>query len=384
MKIIHSNGGYMKLAWAQENLNRIKIRLPVVLDKDVNYLDDLEKKYKQVISDAKEAGADDISLTILENYKNSIIQALNHYYRGDREGFYNTIKSIISDIGDHSLAASRLEDSLAFPGNKGTEIQFFRARKGNPSTAYTAKDMLHLPKSLRSKSGNYRFSIPGNPSLYLCNTSYGCWIETGFLPENEFNVSPVLLHDDLKIFNLAITLINSETLHDCEDSWVHCWLKLYMLAIATSYIILEEERTFKSEYIISQAVMVACKKLNYDGIAYFSKRVANDIFALCAINLALFVDYEGEYSSVVNHMIMNDSFNYKLYKQLYPSANKKYYQLRTIGTRYVTNIAVNNYQFHYGETEFCDFDKFLFSSWNVKPRDKKEIKWGVSTKDRNS
>ena len=31
--------------------------------------------------------------------------------------------------------------------------------------------------------------------LYLANSSYGCWIETGFTAEIDFNVSPVLLDD---------------------------------------------------------------------------------------------------------------------------------------------------------------------------------------------
>lgn len=35
--------------------------------------------------------------------------------------------------------------------------------------------------------------------------------------------------------------------------------------------------------------------MGYDGIAYYSRRVDNEVFALCAINLALFVDYDGEY-----------------------------------------------------------------------------------------
>ena len=47
----------------------------------------------------------------------------------------------------------------------------------------------------------------------------------------------------------------------------------------------EGGRTFKSEYIISQSIMMACKRLGYDGVAYYSKRVYDEIFARCAINL---------------------------------------------------------------------------------------------------
>lgn len=109
---------------------------------------------------------------------------------------------------------SLLNNSYAFPGASKTEIQFFRCRIGNPSNAYEAKDMLHLPLKLRSKSGNYRFSIPGNPSLYLANSSYGCWIETGFPPENDFNVSPVLLDGTQKVFNLVVSIRDFHALNN--------------------------------------------------------------------------------------------------------------------------------------------------------------------------
>ena len=169
----------------------------------------------------------------------------------DIEKCNTIIRNLIKDVGEDPFAVNTLGKSYAFPGSAGTEIQFFRCRMGNPSNAYVAKDMLHLPLKLRAKSGNYRFSIPGNPSLYLENSSYGCWIETGFPSENEFNVSPVLLDGTQKVFNLAVSIRDFHALNEFEENRVHCWLKLYMLTVATSYRIKEEGRTFKSEYIIS-------------------------------------------------------------------------------------------------------------------------------------
>lgn len=99
-------------------------------------------------------------------------------------------------------------------------------------------------------------------------------------------------------------------MNDFQEDKVHCWLKLYLLAVATCYVIEEENRTFKSEYIISQSLMMACKKMNYDGIAYYSRRVDNEVFVLCAINLVLFVNYVGEYSEMINHLKIDDAFNY--------------------------------------------------------------------------
>ena len=103
--------------------------------------------------------------------------------------------------------------------------------------------------------------------------------------------------------------------------------------------------------------MMACKKMKYDGIAYYSRRVDNEVFALCAINLALFVDYDGEYSEMIKHIKIDDAFNYSLYKQLNKSLKYKEYELRST----------------------YNFDKFLFTTWMDKPNGKGKdiIPWGI-------
>ena len=126
--------------------------------------------------------------------------------------------------------------------------------------------------------------------------------------------------------------------------------------------------------------MMACKRLGYDGVAYYSKRVSDEVFALCAINLALFVDYKGEYSDTIKHIKMDDPFNYGLYRHLMPSQTYKDYTLRSIRTGFITNIGTYDRQYPYNETFFFDFDKFLFSTWQDKPsgKGKDQIPWGVS------
>lgn len=369
----------MSLTWMKNGFICKDLYAPFILEKDFDYFDDLKKKYKLVIQQAEGAGADDDSLKILSEFKSKILKALKCYYKADIEKCNKIIRNLIKDVGKDSFAVNTLDKSYAFPGGIGTELQLFRCRKGNPSNAYQAKDMLHLPQKLREKSGNYRFSIPGNPSLYLANSSYGCWIETGFPSENEFNVSPVLMDGTQKILNLVISIRDFHALNGFEDRRVHCWLKLYMLTIATSYRIKEADRTFKSEYIISQSIMMACKRLGYDGVAYYSKRVNDEIFALCAINLALFVDYEGNYSKIVEHMKMDDAFNFGLYKQLCASITYKNYELRSIRSGFITNIGNYDRQNPYTETKFFDFDKYMFTSWRDKPngKGKDQIPWGV-------
>jgi hypothetical protein len=112
----------------------------------------------------------------------------------------------LRNIGEDSFAVNALNSGYAFGGEIGQEFQFFRCRTGNPSNRFTAKQMLYLPRSLRAKSGNYRFSLPGSPSMYLANSSYGCWIETGYPADNDFNVSPILLDGTQKILNLVVAV----------------------------------------------------------------------------------------------------------------------------------------------------------------------------------
>lgn len=370
----------MGLSWLASGFICKELYSPFVVEKDCDYEKDLKDKYDLVMNQAQKANADDESLNIIRKYREKILQALKCYYKADIVKSYTIIRKLIQDVGKNSFAVSDLNHSFAFPGDISKELQFFRCRRGDPSNAYSAKDMLHLPKKMRSKSGNYRFSIPGNPSLYLSNSSYGCWIETGFPPENDFNVSPVVLDGAQKILNLAINIRDFGRLGNLMEERVHCWLKLYLLTLATSYRIKEPNRTFKSEYIISQAIMIACKKPGYDGVAYYSKRVTNEAFALCAINLVLFVDYNGEYSKIIKHMKMDDAFNYAVYKQLQPSLKYGDYDLRSVNTKYITNIGSFDRQYPYKETEFFLFDKFLFYTWEQKPggKGKSAIPWGVS------
>ena len=369
----------MKLTWLKNGFICKDLYAPFKLEKDVDYRDDLEKKYKIVMEQAKNANADKESLDIIDFFSTKILESLDLYYKADIAESNNIILELVKNIGDNPIAVNSVNNSEAFPGIKTNELQFFRSRLGTPNKTFTAKDMLHLPNSMRAKSGNYRFSIHGNPSMYLANSSYGCWIEMGCPAEIDFNVSPILLEGNQRIFNLAVSIRDFRCLNEFEEDRVHCWLKLYLLTLSTCYVIKEENRVFKSEYIISQSLMMACKKMKYDGIAYYSRRVDNEVFALCAINLALFVDYDGEYSEMIKHIKIDDAFNYSLYKQLNRSLKYKEYELRSTYTSYITNIGSFDRQYPYRETDFYNFDKFLFTTWRDKPNGKGKdiIPWGI-------
>lgn len=350
---------------------------PFLCENDKDYYDTLKAKYKVFYESALKAGADQESLSIIKKYDEEITRSIRAYYEGHISQSHKIIKKLVNDCSNNKLALSSINFSYGFPGKSGSELQLFRARLSNEIITYKSKDMLHLPYALRGKTGNYRFSIPGLPSLYLGNSSYACWIELGRPADYKFNVSPVLLDGTQKVFNLAVKTRELLYLNDLEVERVHCWLKLLMLMFATSFKINEQGRIFKSEYIVSQSIMLACRELGYDGVVYLSKRVCDEVFSVSATNLALFAPYskKNNYSDICKHIKICDSFNFAMYKQLKGRSKFQHYRLRLEQTGRINNIGGYDRQFPYTETEFYDFDQFLFSTWN-----KDNISWGNAVK----
>ena len=364
-----------KLNWVMNDFINKEFYAPFVVDKDDDYYKALQKKYKLFYEISETAGADKISLQIIKSYGKRICEAIRSYYGGNISTANRKIKNIVSDCIDHSYAVSPIINSEAFKGIKGTELQLFRGRLCTDSIKYTAKDMLHIPFSRRGYTKNNRFSISGLPCLYVGNSSYVCWLELEKPNEMDLIVSPILVKDTVKILNLAVMNRDFSKLHEFKAEDVHCWIKLLLLMIATSYRVNEKNRIFHSEYIVSQAIMLACKELNVDGVAYYSNRTDDHIFASTAINVALLASYKygQEYSDLCKEIKIGNPINYGFYRQLNGVERNKYhmYELRSIRTGFPSNIGYYDRQFEYANTDFCEFDRFLFGGW-----EKEKIEYG--------
>lgn len=357
------------LSWVMNGFIRAELYAPFVVANDTEYISDLRKRYNLLEKAAKDADADEESVKIIQNYSKKVIEAIGKYNKGLISSSHQSIKNLVKGCLNNQLAYCEAVNSDAFPGPKDYELQLFRGRISKDAIPYSALEMLHLPLSLRGLTGNYRFSIPGIPSLYLANSSYACWIELGRPPEHDFVVSPVLLEGNQKIFNLAVMNRDVHALYEFDIDRVHCWLKLLVLMIATSYQINEKDRIFKAEYIISQSIMLACKELGCDGIAYYSKRVNDVVFSRAAVNVALFAAYERgqQYSNICHHIKVGDAYSYAMYKQLGNSIKDGItYQLRCTHSGTANNIGTYDRQFAYKDTYFAAFDQFLFATWKDK------------------
>lgn len=364
-------------AWI-ETFDYNKFLTPFLLDSDNEYFGKLKNKLKELVDELELRGAESDIIDVARRFSDRIIDSIELYYKGDIIKSQTIINELINEFpDDNEYAISGINTGSAFPGysQETLEVQFFRARLNDRVEDYPARQMLHIPFSKREIVKSERFSIPGLPCLYLGNSSYACWIEMGRPADYQFNVSPVVLDNTQKVLNLAVSIRDLQSYQELDKKVdisefkndIVTLLKLVILNICTSYKIQNRNRNFKSEYIISQMIMLACKNRGLDGVAYLSKQVSSEVFAsIVGVNVALFAKYNGEdeLSEICEHIKIGDSFNYSMYKKLLPSLKYKGYRLRIDASPYINNIGSLDRQFPYKETEFYDFDKYLFANWN--------------------
>lgn len=361
--------------WVKQ-LNYEEYCTPFVINNDNEYVSALESKLKSLIDNFEFCGADSDIIEIAKDTCRKIINSIDLYYKGDIVDAQTIINELINSFDDDSYAITGINNSIAFPGlgQENLEVQFFRARLSERVEGYKANEMLHIPFNKREIIKSQRFSIPGLPCLYLGNTTYDCWIELGRPADYMFNVSPALLDNTQKVLNLAVSiryfyeyLTPKDTCDVAEmKKEMLTLLKLVILNICTSYRVINDDRNFKSEYIVSQMIMLACKKRGLDGIAYFSKRIISEMFSsIYSVNLVLFANYnhENSLSEICEHIEIDNSFNFSMYKQLLPSLKYKKYRLRVDNSPFIAGINESKKIFPYKETEFHDFDEFLFANW---------------------
>ena len=348
---------------------------PFVLEKDTEYYTDVKNRLMMLKSLLSELGADDKIVKTVVKFRRILLSILREYYKGNiasaQMKMINQIKAICDEDCD---AVNNINNCKAFDGDS-EDIPFFRARLDANEDGFESKDMGVIPFTLRTKCSTERFSMPGLPCLYLGNTSYVCWLEMGKPADFRFNVSPVFLDRTQNVFDLTVSYGdlfdgdnkgNSVISKDITNGLV----KRIMLMICSSYRIKEEQRIFKSEYIIPQLVMMGCQKRGLDGIAYISTKISNTgIYRVCAINVALFARYPNntfrvncEKSELYEHVKIGDAFNYAMFKQ-FTEDEPLEAVLWIERCKWIQNIEIHGQQFPYRQTEFFDFDKFLVYRW---------------------
>lgn len=346
-------------------------RFPKNLNKDNEYFEEVLKFMNTLIEDLRSNDIEQAYIKIAEEYKNLFQSVLTKYYEGKIVDAYNIINDLIKEYKDNYIIYCKLSKSFSFnyyviENKKWDEFIFFRARVGNIEKENKKNVLKHTPFDMISKIGSNRFSIPGQPCLYLGSTSYACWIEMDKPSDKDFNVGCILLNKDYEILNLStdIQVFLGAVSVLKEESDKQMMFKSYLLSQVTSFCVKEEKRNFKSEYIISQLITLACKSNGIEGISYISKRVSSNVFGhdIC-MNLALFVPYEHgkKYSSIMEtQMKIGIPVNYAYFEKLKRAPlclSIEHFAYEN--SKYPTNIGAYENQIPYTETHFYDFDKYL-------------------------
>lgn len=186
-------------------------------------------------------------------------------------------------IGDCYAKIYDLLFNLFTPNKLGVEyslpkgVSLFRMRKMETQHLLRETEMNHIPFNLRGLIKNQRFSLSGFPCLYLGSSTYLCWEE---LNRPDFGLANVAAFRNKRKLKLLDLRFPKELVEESD------YYRL-ILAICCSIKSSSPNDTFKSDYIIPQAILHSLIKYNhdvseehnnlrYDGIIYTSSHYWSD------------------------------------------------------------------------------------------------------------
>lgn len=348
--------------------------LPIVLEQDCLYYDSLKHTLENYLTEV--AFIQNLPLSVVVNTFNNIkliLDSVEHYYNADITAASQKINTILQRYQNSSFFVSNANSSYAFKGIIPFNLNpnLYRARKGN--LEFQLNDFLHIPLDARGKIATQRFSIPGVPCLYLGTTSYVCWLELDKPIDNELNISAFEI-PNIKILNLALTqqLINGhsnqlETIdpNDSDVQKLFHMIELWPLVCSTSYRIKEENRVFKSEYIISNLIMQNLTDFQIEGVAYISKKIKNDSNSFPqAVNLAIPIKSSPSpqsYGDVCRYISLSTPVNFGEFVKIEHLLTYPFTSLVNRFEGYSSLIEFAGNRIIYQKLPFSKFDDYLLS-----------------------
>lgn len=244
-------------------------KFPKILSKDNEYHSEVLKFIDILIEDLKINNIDEAFIDIAKEYRKIIDKVLKKYYSGEIVVAYNIIEKLIVEYKKSGIIFSKISKSYSFNyyiiENKNWEhFLFYRARFGDISNENKEDALKHTPYDMISKIGSNRFSIPGQPCLYLGSSSYDCWIEMGKPSDRDFNVGCILLNKDYELLNLA------------TDTWI-------LLGAIEG---LKEQKEKESRTQICEEPCISSRTIqdwaliyNKHGLAGFSRKIRNGSYS---------------------------------------------------------------------------------------------------------
>lgn len=207
----------------------------------------------------------------LQRIVNQLLESEEFFKLGFIGRCYNNIFSLLFD--EDGLLYSNLIVNTARPCPV-----FYRMRKMDTFYLFRKEEMLHIPFNKRDKVENQRFSLSGFPCLYLGSSAYLCWEELNRPNHLKANVSAFIAEKDVRFLDLTFP----ERLENEID--IYKLILVFACSLKRRTI---DNRIFKEEYIIPQALLHSLMEYNYnnrqntiDAILYISThyKTENAIF----------------------------------------------------------------------------------------------------------
>lgn len=189
----------------------------------------------------------------------------------------NSINSFSTLLNEYNL--------LSFTKKITNNQIFFKAR--NSDKILTRWDMFHIPFNKRYLIGNQRYSLTGQPMLYIGSSVLDVAKEIGVTDINNLKVSVVKLPiTNFRIYELRHNILGLSVeyafkyLSDDESPTYN--QSLFFKMILSSLCSFQKKSelngySFCEEYVIPQIFALILKQNNFNGISYISTKKYNDI-----------------------------------------------------------------------------------------------------------
>lgn len=261
----------------------------------------LYEKYKSILS----AYISRNNLRKVHTICNRISKCIEHYHNGFPNEAFQQVNYVMNKLIQKPLIIYR-KSGWTEVFDQNDPLMLFRIRNVQNNIIYIRKDIFHTPYNLRSKISTCRYSISGYPCLYLGTSLDLCCEEAKVASFNDmtiasrFKIQRNMHHNNgvgINVIELAlkpkdfianehhtnrniredIQIGRTRTFNDIDLNNIDVmstYLYWYPLIAACSFIRVNKQDPFASEYIIPQLLMQWVRKESANnkliGIRYFS------------------------------------------------------------------------------------------------------------------
>lgn len=220
------------------------------------------------------------------------IDVINEIKEEDIEEFFDEIKNVYINWIDAKTKEAiemfqkllKKYDILNIIAEDIEKDIFFKGRK--EKGILTKWDMFHIPFNKRYLIQNQRYSLTGQPIIYLGKSIIDIVKELGVEDEKELKISSFQIKNKLRIYDLRnnifsdITKKNVSELLGSDNSTFD--KRKFFKNILSSICSFERRREYKKysfceEYVIPQILAQIIKNEGYDGIIYYSTKKFSNI-----------------------------------------------------------------------------------------------------------